>query len=456
MLELKRLIRRYRWWMFHKGFLQGLLVGLFAAALTLAVTHTLYILIIPAAALAVGLFRAFWPWNRAALYRRLDRLAGLDEKLLTAHQYAKQHPDNPFLSRLLQDVNSQIKELNLKKRLAFGWMPEGMLVIVFAASLVLSMWMTEQAVPITLSIIQDQAIVSTDDDIADPDSEEPDATEDEVLPDDSVERDLEALSREDLEIDPQLGDDPQLQSDRDIAADRLAREIEEQIREFEREPAPTEEPTPEAFELREGPLEEDEAEEAEEEALILEEGEEPGEELEQEPSETEDNGLGEPENGEAEAEEPEADSDDPLDEEADMPEDIEEEGRDPLAPEEDEDPDAQPTPNDDERDMEEDANGAQAWGFGESPGDLPDLTDEPEDVDPEYYAAQLESQMRDADYLAFFLEGLVDLDQDLEPEQLDERFLTYRELLLNQLADERIPIHYRDWVRDYFSLITAD
>ncbi len=452
MLELKRLIRRYRWWMFHKGFLQGLLVGLFAAAVILAITHTLYVLIIPIAALAVGVFKAFWPWKRADLYRRLDRLAGLDEKLLTAHQYTEKHQNNPFLPRLLRDVNAQVKQLNLKKRLALGWMPESMLIVVFASTLVISMWMTEQAVPITLSIIQDEAVVSTDDSIADPEPDDTDTAEDEALPDDSVERDLEALGREDLEIDPQLGDDPQLQSDLDIAADRLAREITEQTREIQREPDPTGSQAPEAFELREGPLDDEEAEEAEEEALILEESDEPGEKAERDTAETDENGLGEPEPGETDET-----TEEPGEEDPDMPNDTPDDaGREPLGPEDDDSLDAPPTPGEDEPGPDEETNGAQAWGFGESPGDFIDPADDPEDVDPEFYAAQLESQMRDADYLAFFLEGLVDLDQDLEPEQLDERFLTYRELLLNQLAEERIPIHYRDWIRDYFSLITAD
>ncbi|GEM_PF-4806207 len=475
MKYLDKWMSRYRRWLIHKGLLQGAALGIALTGLVWLASGILLWIMIPAAAVAGAAVKLGWNRGREAWIHDLDQRTGMQQRLITLHEYQKAQADNPFLGALSAQVRGRLEGLQPAKVLPYRWLPEGALVIMLASALGTGVWFMGEGPVDGLTVFEERA--RQEDELQE---EEPSETAEEAdmdeeqdagLPDDlppsedTADRDI--MDQEDTARD--AADD----LDRSIARDRAAREVEEETRELRREERGTGDDDTfvaegEALEGDEMPSDGEEGEEAE--VWELDEGEgmdldfgDNGERDDMETEEEADNGAADRQEHDAAEDngQPEDDFDDETAPEPDADEAAEEFDDAEQPDEEVEEPDGEAERPDGEGEESDPADGADEDGApGDGHGDDADGLDAADgavdDEETDYYSAQLEGALQEGEWMHFLMDELAGFDEDRDPQELEERFLEYRSELLSQIGRESIPVRYRDWIRDYFSLITAN
>ncbi len=454
MLDLHKWQERYRLYWMHKGALQGLAVGLLAVGFTWVLWGRMFWLLVPIFAAAGAIVR--WNSNRSEerLIKELDHRAGLNQRLLTFWQVSQKDggdaSPNPFLKPLARSIEASLRPMLGREVFPLQWWPESVVVLFLAATLTSGYWLMQEQPQVGLltqqSRISDETALDTDEPI--PEEFDELLEEEAPLPGD-LPPSSAGLDGDPSDIREDMDADSFSAQDRAIARDRAARLVEEEIREIPQS-TQTERDVqswsadPDGSEGSDGevwePEERDPLADEENGASMIIDGLEDSNADTDPEAEQDGTGDGQPQP---------APDEDPFDE-AGVGQG-EGDGDSPQGDPDDLDFDDGPRGDADESEGES--------GDGIGAGDQTGRDGEaaaPFDESIEFFDAQLEGQVIEDQWLIFMLEDLGEMDAQLDPTQLEERLLSYRQELLNQLSQETIPLRYREWIRDYFSLITAN
>ncbi len=129
---LEQIKIKYRKYRSHNIFKKSMITGIILFNLNLLLnilqfyflnwkyTWIVYLLLIPLTAALIGYF---WPVSTKHIIQQTDKKLQLKEKLITYYEYNKMKKENPFIGLLKKDV---IEKIQQKKHTLFkrGWLPE--------------------------------------------------------------------------------------------------------------------------------------------------------------------------------------------------------------------------------------------------------------------------------------------------------------------------------------------
>ncbi len=455
MLDLRKWQERYRLYWMHKGALQGLAAGLLAVGLIWALWGQMFWLIVPVFTAAGAIVRWHFERSDERLIKELDRRAGLNQRLLTYWQVSQRASDghqseNPFLKPLARSIEAILRPTLGREVFPLQWWPESVIILFLAAALTSGYWFMQEQPQVGLLVQENR---TTDQESAAEDSlgdEFEELLQEETGLPDELPPSTAGLQGDASDVRQELDEEGFSAQDRAIARDRAARLVEEEIREIPRSTRTERDVQTWSADSDEAGGEGDEYWDMEQRdpydddengaSMIIDGLEDSGAEGD---DEMDANGGG---NGQSDP----THDEEPWDEEAGVGQ----------GAGDGESPDFDPSDSDanDRSDGESDESSADG-GDGVGAGDGVGSDGEPAapfDETVEFFDAQLEGQVTEEQWLVFLLEELGEMDADLGPTQLEERLLSYRQELLNQMSQETIPLRYREWIRDYFSLITAN